>query len=297
MVGARVRINNTTNFMEGQITAYTTTTLTVNVDLVGGSGTFAAWTFDIAGQSGISGYSGSNGTNGTSGFSGYSGISGSNGTNGTSGFSGWSGYSGTNGATGTSGFSGWSGISGTNGATGTSGFSGWSGTNGATGTSGFSGWSGISGTNGATGTSGFSGYSGPGANQTVNTTSNVQFNSLGVGTAGSATTGEIRATNNVTAFYTSDRQFKENIEDIPNALEIVDAIGGKFFDWTESYIKAHGGTDEYFLHKQDFGVIAQDVQAVFPRGVRIKPDGSLAVDYEKLVALAFAAIKELKARI
>ena len=120
---------------------------------------------------------------------------------------------------------------------------------------------------------------------------------MGVGTAASGTTGEIRATNNVTAYYSSDRQFKENIQDIPNALDTVDAIGGKLYDWTDAYLEAHGGEDAYFIHKQDFGVIAQDVQAVFPRAVRTRPDGSLAVDYEKLIALAFAAIKELKAKI
>ena len=129
---------------------------------------------------------------------------------------------------------------------------------------------------------------------TLGTTASVQFGSFGVGTAASGTSGEIRATNNVTAYYSSDRKFKENIEDIPNALKIVDAIGGKLFDWTDAYLNAHGGEDDYFLHKHDFGVIAQDVQAVFPRAVRIRPDGSLAVDYDKLIALAFAAIKELK---
>ena len=133
--------------------------------------------------------------------------------------------------------------------------------------------------------------------QSIATTSNFQVGSFGVGTAASTVSGEIRAANNITAYYSSDRQFKENIQDIPNALESVDSIGGKLFDWTDDYIQARGGEDEYFLPKQDFGVIAQDVQAVFPRAVRTRPDGSLAVDYEKLVALAFAAIKELKAEI
>jgi hypothetical protein len=131
----------------------------------------------------------------------------------------------------------------------------------------------------------------------LGTSNNVQFGSFGVGTAASGTTGEIRATNNVTAFYTSDRKFKTNIKGIPNALEKVAAIGGKTFDWTEDYINDHGGEDGYFLQKNDFGVIAQDVQSVFPIAVRAKPDGTLAVDYEKLCALAFAAIIELKAEI
>jgi hypothetical protein len=133
--------------------------------------------------------------------------------------------------------------------------------------------------------------------QAINTASSVQFGSFGVGTAASGTTGEIRATNNVTAFYTSDRKFKTNIQSIPNSLAKVAAIGGKTFEWTEDYLNDHGGEDGYFLQKNDFGVIAQDVQSVFPMAVRAKPDGTLAVDYEKLCALAFAAIIELKAEV
>lgn len=131
----------------------------------------------------------------------------------------------------------------------------------------------------------------------TNTANNFQMNSLGVGTAGSGTAGEIRATNNVTAYYSSDKKFKENIRDIENALDRVWSIGGKEFDWTDAYIAEKGGEDGYFVQKQDFGVIAQDVQAVFPKAVRAREDGSLAVDYSKLVALAFAAIVELKAKI
>ena len=61
--------------MEGAITDYTTTSLTVNVDLTGGSGTLASWNIDITGQFGTSGYSGISGYSGYSG-SGVSGYSG-----------------------------------------------------------------------------------------------------------------------------------------------------------------------------------------------------------------------------
>lgn len=131
----------------------------------------------------------------------------------------------------------------------------------------------------------------------LGTASNVQFNSIGAGTAGSGTAGEIRATNNVTAFYSSDARLKENVQPINNALGIVAAVGGKTFDWTDAYIAEHGGEDGYFIQKSDFGVIAQDVQAVFPLAVRKRPDGTLAVDYEKLVAVAFQAIAELRAEV
>jgi hypothetical protein len=148
-----------------------------------------------------------------------------------------------------------------------------------------------------TGASGTWSISISGTANALNTSNNYQVNSLGVGTAGSGTTGEIRATNNVTAFYSSDARLKENVQPIQNALGIVSAVGGKTFDWTDAYIAEHGGEDGYFVTKSDFGVIAQDVQAVFPLAVRERSDGTLAVDYEKLVAVAFAAIAELKAEV
>ena len=54
-VGDRVRVAYPTtpsDFMEGIVTAFAGTSLTVNVDFVGGSGTFASWAFAIAGQPG-----------------------------------------------------------------------------------------------------------------------------------------------------------------------------------------------------------------------------------------------------
>lgn len=129
---------------------------------------------------------------------------------------------------------------------------------------------------------------------TGGTTGNLQFGAVGVGVAGSGTPGEIRATNNVTAFYSSDRRWKENIKPIDNALDKVCAIGGKTFDWTSEYIDDHGGEDGYFVRREDFGCVAQDVEAVFPVAVRTGYDGTLKLDYEKLCALAFEAIVELR---
>jgi hypothetical protein len=98
----------------------------------------------------------------------------------------------------------------------------------------------------------------------LGTGTSYQVGSFGVGTAASGTTGEIRATNNITAYYSSDAKFKENVRVIDDAVAKVSSIGGKYFDWTDAYIAEHGGEDGYFIQKSDFGVIAQDVQAVFP---------------------------------
>jgi hypothetical protein len=118
-----------------------------------------------------------------------------------------------------------------------------------------------------------------------------------VGTTADPGAGAIYATGNITAYYSSDIKFKENVRDIPDALATVNAIGGKLFDWTDDYIESKGGADGYFVQKADFGVVAQDVQKVFPIAVRTREDGSLAVDYEKLGALAFAALVELTKRV
>ena len=132
---------------------------------------------------------------------------------------------------------------------------------------------------------------------TATSNANTIVQSLGVATTSQGNIGEIRAIDNITAYFSSDARLKENVQDIVNAVTTVSAIGGKTFDWTNEYINHHGGEDGYFVQKQDFGVIAQDVQAVFPRAVRTRQDGMLAVDYEKLSALAFAAIQELSSEM
>jgi hypothetical protein len=144
---------------------------------------------------------------------------------------------------------------------------------------------------------GGAGIGGQVTSATLLATGSARVNSLGVATDASGTAGEIRATNNVVAYFSSDAKFKTDVKDIPNALDKVSAIGGKLFTWTDEYVASKGGEDGYFVQKEDFGVIAQDVQAVFPEAVRTREDGSLAVDYAKLSALAFAAIVELKKEV
>ena len=218
---------------------------------------------------------------------------------GPTGYTGSVGSTGGTGPTGPTGPTGYTGSASTvAGPTGPTGPTGSNGTNGGPGPTGSAGPPGPTGAQGPTGSSGGTGPTGPtGPTGGFSTNSDAQVNSLGVGVAASGSAGSIRATGDITAFYSSDKNFKTNIKDIDNALSIVLAIGGKTFDWTDEYLSSHGGEDEYFVKKSDFGVIAQDVQSVFPDAVRERADGSLAVDYSKLCALAFAAIVELKTEI
>ena len=70
VVGSRARFadaaNPAVNFMEGAVTAYATTSMTIAVDKTGGSGTISSWNMSLAGEVGQTGTAGTNGTNGTS---------------------------------------------------------------------------------------------------------------------------------------------------------------------------------------------------------------------------------------
>jgi hypothetical protein len=134
-----------------------------------------------------------------------------------------------------------------------------------------------------------------------NTTNNISVansatisGSLGIGTAPSGTAGEIRATNNITAYYSSDARLKENVRPITNALEDLFKLRGVRFDWTDDYIQKSGGEDGYFIRKQDVGIIAQELEAVLPELVIDREDGFKAVKYDRIVALLIEAVKELK---
>jgi hypothetical protein len=127
--------------------------------------------------------------------------------------------------------------------------------------------------------------------QDIATTSNVQFGSIGVGTTASGVSGEIRATGDIVAFYSSDERLKENIQPIQNALSKVESISGNTYDWKEGFETIHSHTGN------DLGVIAQEVQSVLPEVVTERESGYLAVDYVKLVPVLIEAIKELSARV
>jgi len=124
----------------------------------------------------------------------------------------------------------------------------------------------------------------------------------------------------VVAYY-SDARLKQNVETIPNALEILKGIRGVTFEWNkkaESVWKKKEGD-------KDFGMIAQEVDAVFPMGTVVQgnadknkemgyadPDSPnydplhdgerdepeyKTIKYDKMVTLAIQAIKEQQEQI
>jgi hypothetical protein len=129
-------------------------------------------------------------------------------------------------------------------------------------------------------------------NQNLGTSSDVQHGSFGVGTAASGTTGEILATNNITAYY-SDMRLKNKLGNIENALGKIMTLSGFYYEANE-IAQALG-----YEVKKEVGVSAQEVQAIMPEIVKPAPIDNqyLTVQYEKLVPLLIEAIKELKVEI
>ena len=128
------------------------------------------------------------------------------------------------------------------------------------------------------------------ANFTFDGTTAYINGALGVGTSTPTTTGLIRATNDIVAYYSSDRRLKDNITPIDGALEKLDQIEGVYFDWIPME-----GIHENEGH--DIGVIAQEIEKVLPEVVTTRDNGYKAVKYEKLVAFLIQTVKELKVEI
>ena len=121
---------------------------------------------------------------------------------------------------------------------------------------------------------------------------NTQLSSLGVGTGASGTTGEIRATNNITAFFSDDR-LKTRLGLIEDALQKLCTLEGFYYEPNE-VAQALG-----YEKIREVGVSAQQVQKILPEIVVPAPidDKYLTVRYEKLIPLLVQAVKELSKRV
>lgn len=92
-----------------------------------------------------------------------------------------------------------------------------------------------------------------------------------------------------TSTWLSDPRHKDNVQEIPDCLDKVSKIRGVTFTWNDN-IPALAG-------REDFGVIATEVEAVFPKLTRKDTNGNMGVEYDKIAVLMIGAIKELKARV
>ena len=89
--------------------------------------------------------------------------------------------------------------------------------------------------------------------------------------------GDINAAYNIIA-YASDKRLKENIVEIPNAIDKIKKIRGVTFDWND---KADELGFKPKTKYNDLGVIAQEIQAVLPQAVAPAPFDKWQPDPDK----------------
>jgi energy-coupling factor transporter ATP-binding protein EcfA2 len=90
---------------------------------------------------------------------------------------------------------------------------------------------------------------------------------------------------NATVFNSlSDENQKINIEDIPNALDVVQQLKGVSFNWKSNNLPS-------------YGVIAQDLEKVIPEIVSTDKDGAKSVNYNGIIAFLINAVQEQQKQI
>lgn len=99
-------------------------------------------------------------------------------------------------------------------------------------------------------------------------------------------TGDVRwkGTATGTVSTPSDARLKENVSDIVNALDKLSQLRPVEYD-----LKADGA--------HNYGVIAQELEAIYPEMVNVDDDGILSVEYQQLITPMLAALLEMDARI
>ena len=92
----------------------------------------------------------------------------------------------------------------------------------------------------------------------------------------------IRASGDVIAFNSSDERYKDNIQPLGDTMVNILKLDAK------SYTREG---------REEIGLIAQDVQSVYPELVVEDGNGMLAVNYQALSAILINGIKDQEARI
>jgi hypothetical protein len=113
---------------------------------------------------------------------------------------------------------------------------------------------------------------------------------MGLGIAPTNTSGRFEASNDIVAFSTSDKRWKNNIVKIDSPLEKISQISGVEFDWIEDE-PLHGNKGH------DVGVIAQEIELVIPEAVQTRESGMKAVQYDKIIPLLIECIKDQQKQI
>ena len=107
--------------------------------------------------------------------------------------------------------------------------------------------------------------------------------------------GNIISTGDVTAFQTSDKRLKKNINKLNNSLEIINKLNPVSYNWNKKAKELNPSKTD----KKDVGVIAQELETILPNLVHnmYNDENIKGVDYIKIIPYLIGAIQELTTEI
>ncbi|WP_299886158.1 tail fiber domain-containing protein [uncultured Lacinutrix sp.] len=85
----------------------------------------------------------------------------------------------------------------------------------------------------------------------------------------------------------SDERWKKNIRTLPNVIENIKQMRGVSYFW-----KTEDFPDQNFTSDKQIGLIAQEVEKVYPELVKTNEEGYKSMDYMSLTAVLLEAVKE-----
>jgi Chaperone of endosialidase len=93
-------------------------------------------------------------------------------------------------------------------------------------------------------------------------------------------------------FLPSDRRYKNSINSIKNALDIVNKLEGKTYEYKTEEFKSKN-----FDKGRTYGFIAQELMEVVPEAVKIETNGYYGVNYQLIIPILSEAIKAQQVQI
>jgi hypothetical protein len=119
----------------------------------------------------------------------------------------------------------------------------------------------------------------------VGTSTTIPLSGIGLGVNGDIVSNANIYASGALTF--SDERYKKDIESIENANENISKLEGVRYNWRKDEFP-----DNNFSEKQQIGLIAQEVEKVFPELVNTLPNGYKTVNYQALVPVLIEALKE-----
>lgn len=109
-------------------------------------------------------------------------------------------------------------------------------------------------------------------------------------------TGQIASNADVIAYY-SDKRLKKDLARVVDHWNVINNLTGYRFTWNEKSGEIPGFQDK--VGKREVGLIAQDVQAVYPEAIAMRTEGPeddpyMTIKHDRFTAVFIEALKDLR---